>query len=166
MEDEWKADGGPYDCVYFVNIEPRAVGASPTHCCAMSLLGELSLLRPYHTHLGPSVAYILTIPSGIGRHGELNAPTGRCQFVMLRQTLSPNTVSCLHPRQLEPHKQWTEPYILGHGSPSQAGGYCHSPFLTLWFQIETVPSEPADVNVLYLVGECKSADMKLGRRME
>jgi len=58
-----------------------------------------------------------------------------------------------------------EPYILGHGSPSQAGGYCCSHFLTLWFQIETVLSEPADVNVLYLAGGCKSADMKLGRRM-
>jgi len=88
-----------------MNIEPGQWGAVPhTVVLCMSLLGEFSLLRPYHTHLGPSVTHILTIPSRIGRHDELNTPTGRCQFVMLRLTLSPNIVCCLHP-QLEPHKQ-------------------------------------------------------------
>jgi len=105
LEDEWKADGGPYGCVHFVSIEPGQWGAVPrTATLCMSLLGELSLLRPYRTHLGPSVTYILTIPSRIGRHGELNAPTGRCKFVMLRVTLSPNIVGCLHP-QLEHRKR-------------------------------------------------------------
>ena len=42
-------------------------------------------------------------------------------------------------------------------------GYWCSHFLTLWSQIETVLSEPADANVLYLASECESAHMKLGR---
>jgi len=33
LEDEWKADGGPYDCVHFVSIEPGQWGAVLRHVC-------------------------------------------------------------------------------------------------------------------------------------
>jgi len=156
--EEQRVGGAPCNCadiVYFVDL---SLGSSPTHCYAMSPLGGfITALQPYRTHLGPSDAYILTIPSMIERHDELNAPMGSWQFVMLGLTLSPNVVGCLHP-QLEPHKRRTEAHISGHGSPNQAGGYCCSHFLTL-------PPEPVDVHVLYLAGGCESADMKLGRCM-
>jgi len=77
LEEEWKAGGAPCNCVDIVYFVDLNLGGRPTYCYATSLLCGFSLLRPYRTHLGPSVAYILTIPSRIGRRGELNAPTGR-----------------------------------------------------------------------------------------
>jgi len=99
LEDEWKV-GAPCNCadtVYFMDIKPG--GQSHSLYCHLA-----GLLQPYRTHLGPSVAYILPIPSRIGRHGELNAPTSGWQFVVLGLSLFPNVVGCLHP-QLEPHKR-------------------------------------------------------------